>query len=1320
MPTPEQAQAELRRRAASAELERRRPTTSFRGAPAGMTYPYTPSAPIDVTDQKASYGKQVLGALSRGGMKVGQAILEIPKHTMWLAGNIMELGPEGERRPPKEVMGTMVGETITKRYLGLIKQHKQGQEAITKSHPEWEYDPPENFLDLLTSPKKLSLSIAESMPMLVSAGIMTAGGRPDLSMAMIYSVEGQEAADMAIEDGADEEDAAYIYHAYGGPAALIEQYLRINPAIKLGKGAYNKVLSRITQKVARSGKRITKETGMALIQETIEEPLQGAWQEVTAKSIYGKEISDGVGGFIDRRAQEAYIGGVMGLIPGVGGRIAGITSRQMAGVPAVETEQVTPEERKAPEATINVYRGIDTGKLYPDEAALKLEQTERGTRLIDKESGEEVILDPQASQSAIASETAEEPATSEQAIGQQYGLTNEEVTNRLSQAEQKYRELKRKDVVDRTAAEKRELAFLRRNRNNIEALLEQETLPEAPKIRRRSKSTLRAVGHKVAREAELSNEDYRDLAEIVTGKRSMKDMSRKEMDEFVSALEESYGSPKELTKEDHEMPISVAGRGTTMGAVYRDAIKTTDKLLSKQQIPDTVKMGFGKVKEIQRLKSFFFGIDNTPPYHLARILDGAEEGIFSEVIGKGIQAGSKVRDSHLRSVFDALNNILEDAGVTNDDLAKMGRATNPRLQTHQMISKGAATETFIETINDRDFEMTWANLIHIYLISNQKDGMRHLTKGGLVINNVETGKLSEAQILDFRQKVEDNPKAIIIPDAILKIGRDIWRPTLNQVSNRLDGKDIATIQEWFGLEVYMPKRVAGKQRPGLARALDINLIENKSILRDRTRSTAPLVVRDVFNVFNIFENAIAEYVGMAEPTRTSRTLLNDPVIAKTLKRKGYGRVLNNIISIHKHAQSVPASEGSFIAFFAQHLPGLYRAVLFFNPRVVTSQYTSSFNYGAYVSPEFMDSIKDGLSIKNIQETLELSDVAWARFNMGHSSLELGEMAKSDATLRLWTGKASDINKLGWALKVADLGALTAGTSIAKQEYQAAQKGKLKGLSAEWWLEKDDLPDVDDAMIARVKEEGEAAIPEERQAVEVWRQTVSQRAEYLWQRTQPSWDKWNRSLLTTQKGVRRLFLLFRSFHEKSLTIFNEAKLDYENSPKAIDDKTRFVQRTGSVMTGYAVNMALRLAILAVMTRRVKEPIKYLEDFLTGWMAMFPIFGRVLDQASRRFIDAMAGEKPTYRGEPLESFPVKMINMVLKAPADLTAAAGYFVVGETEKAQSSLEKGVEKLFEGVGALYGIPVYEVKRVLPKGKKAPAPPRRHAPAPPKRRPSK
>ena len=934
------------------------------------------------------------------------------------------------------------------------------------------------------------------------------------------------------------------------------------------------------------------------------------------------------------------------------------------------------------------------------------------------EPGEPITTPPTVEELAKKPIEEIEPQTPDHAIGHQYGLTNEQVDDRLNQTELRYRELKLKETDERTPEESDELAFLSRNRTNIEAILERETQPIPPLKIKRTKKNLLVLGHKIAKEAELTDEEYRDLAEIVTGKRSMKDMSMKEKNEFVSALEESYGAPKKLLPEDYDMPITVAGRATSMRGVYNEAAKTTEALTPKRKVPATIKIGFGKVGAIQGFKNFFFGIDNTPPYHLARILDGGTEGIFSEVIDKGIQYGKKNTDAHIRAVTNALLVRLEESGITDNDTAKMSKAVNPRLQTHQMISKGAATDISVIEINDQNFEMTMANLIDIYLISNQEAGIRHLTEGGLVIEGIETGKLSEDQITDLRQRVEDNPKAKGIVDAILEVGEQIWKPSINQVSQRLEGKEIATEPDWWGLEVYMPKRLAGKTRMGKLGQFGVNLIEDKGILKDRTRSTAPLVLRDAFRRFSVFESAIAEYAGMAEASRTSRTLLNDPSIATALDQKGYNEVRKRILKIHEQAQSLPVFEGNFSAWFAKRLPGLYRAVLFFNPRVVASQKTSTFNYGAYVSPKYMKNVVAGFKWENVQETLKLSDVAWNRFHMGHSSLELGEATQSDAALRMWTGgRSSDINKAGWAMKIADISALTDGMKMAQEEYQDARKGTIDGFSAEWWLDKDveNMPEADSDLWRKVQGEGENADPEERQAVEQWRRLVTDRAEYLWQRTQPSWDRWNRSTLTSQKGIRRLFLLFRSFHEKSLTIFNEAKMDYENSAKTLDDKTKFAQKTGAVLTGYTVNMFLRLAIMAAITRELKEPVKYFEEFLTSWTAMFPIFGKVLKTTVNRFVDTLAGAKPSYIGEAVESYPVRVVNMVLKSPTDMAQATAHLLNGNNEEAEKAFMRGIGRFAEGVGTLSGVPVPEIKRVLPKEGEEPAgrrgPVRRAAP---------
>jgi len=281
------------------------------------------------SEEKPSYTKQAIGAVAKGGMQVGKAILELPKQTAWLMANFMEIAAADPAFTSEEEIlekATLPGGyKYGLKYKKLMGEHERGVKRILETHPEWEREPSENFLDLVTDPRKLSLAVVEALPLLVGAGVVTAGGRPDLSITMMTATEGQGAKDNALEQGATEEQANTAYWAYGSVAGVIEHYLHIKPALKLSKATYNRVLTKGAREAAKQGKKsITKEFIIPIIEETIEEPLQGAWEEWVAASTYGAPIAEGgIGAYIDRRAQEALIAGVTALIPGIGGEVAG-------------------------------------------------------------------------------------------------------------------------------------------------------------------------------------------------------------------------------------------------------------------------------------------------------------------------------------------------------------------------------------------------------------------------------------------------------------------------------------------------------------------------------------------------------------------------------------------------------------------------------------------------------------------------------------------------------------------------------------------------------------------------------------------------------------------------------------------------------------------------------------------------------------------------------------------------------------------------------------------------------------------------------------
>lgn len=350
-------------------------------------------AEIELEEEQSSYANQLLGSLTKGGIRLGQAILEIPKHTAWLIGKAVDVPTD---RPPQpgdrgyklweqelEKRKDPGYKPLGQQYLGLIKEHKQGTKSILNAHPEWEYEPPKNFLDLLTSPRKLSLAIAESTPLLVAAGIATVAGRPDLSVAMMYGAEGQEAHDQAIIDGATPEQAEQAYHIYGSVAGILEQ-LQLGQAIKIGKRGYQAVFNRTVQKIAKQGtKSITKEIVKTAAKEAIEEMSQGTWQEVTAKLVYDKSVPGGLWGFVDRRAQEGLIGGVMGAIPGIGGVTLAHSRNLIQGISA--QNEISPEE--STEAIANASQQVDS-KATPEK------QQEQLIEAILEETGRSKVHHP--------------------------------------------------------------------------------------------------------------------------------------------------------------------------------------------------------------------------------------------------------------------------------------------------------------------------------------------------------------------------------------------------------------------------------------------------------------------------------------------------------------------------------------------------------------------------------------------------------------------------------------------------------------------------------------------------------------------------------------------------------------------------------------------------------------------------------------------------------------------------------------------------------------------------------------------------------------
>lgn len=1097
--------------------------------------------------------------------------------------------------------------------------------------------------------------IGEAIPYM---GTALAGGYlvGPIGAAMVgFAVEGDNAYDEAITTGASEEGAQTERVIVGSINAVIEalqigRLMRFHKTGKLSLRAFiNAAKKRSYKEMVRTGKQF----GSGILKLSIEEGLEEFSQEGVSigvpailRDVYPRK-ADGSPDWwaIGERLGEAALGGA------VAGGILG-------GAGAV-TLEAGPGVRPAPEAVIPV-EPTAVPEVTPIEPVPAISAAEMRTVDVLKQNVEK------------------------------YGK---------EQLQLKYKEwLKSPEGI----IEKKQLGLPEGHKFEQPALWEifnrqlitEKIKPVLPVTRKEPKKPTRKQllkqGHALPRKLGMTETDRRRFMQTLTGMTSMKKMTPEQMQTVIAAFRDEVIAqgiePDIIEGERYNEPIVVNGRATTMEEVVDEAVKITDDLPTRVDIPKHVHRQF--FKKIRRsglgakLGRIFYGIDNSPLYELVNIVEQNKPGVLTEVFDDNIQQGRAISAGHKRTVSDMFTRSLEDAGITRQDLAKLSESANPRMFHGLLEAIDRGTTVHTVKINDRTYDITSAELLDVYLIAQQEDGLRHIHGGGLVINRVKTGKISAETLAKILAPVETNPQLMQLADIIARTEVEIWKPTINNVSLAIEGREIATVENWWGLEVPIPKQLAGETQK-----FNVNLIENKSILKDRTKATESLVVRDALQRFTGFENAIAEYVGLAQPTRIARTLINNRDFNEQLRSKGYSHLRENMHLILERAQSVFPTSGSFDKFLKTVIPGVYRAVLFFNPRVVMSQFTSVTNYQAFVSAKYAPLVTKGLSPEAVERTLEMSDIAWDRFYMGHSSLELGELAASDATLRLLTKTSSDKNKLGMTLRISDMAALATGMEIATAEYKDAQLGKITGESAVYWADKDVS-----------FEEGSTE----------QKQVITKRAEWLWHRSQPSWDKWSRSVITSDpSAIKRLFFLFRSFHEKSLTILHGAHTEYVSSSKTLEDKAKFSKKYGAVLSGYTLNTILRAVIMAGLARRIKDPFDYMKDIVTAPFRMLPILGHILDGSIRSFLNALTEHRSEYRGEAIESLPLTVVNEIARAPVNFTQAVGYYLDGETEKANKSLKRAIAQLYKGIGTAMGVPVYELNRIY-KGWLKPEPKKR------------
>jgi len=212
-------------------------------------------------------------------------------------------------------------------------------------------------------------SVGEALPFTLAAvGSTIATGSPYAAFATAFMIEGQQARDNALQQGASDEEADMEAFVVGVINGALEQ-LQVDEILKFsrsGKGSIQAIVAaareRSMKKILKEGGKLTFDAAKTSLKEGIQEALQESTTQL-APGLNGRDLPD-IGEFASAVGQSFLGGAVVGPILGAGGAIISAEGKAKS-----ETKLNITDQAKFKEAALTPDGADQIAAMSPEAAA---------------------------------------------------------------------------------------------------------------------------------------------------------------------------------------------------------------------------------------------------------------------------------------------------------------------------------------------------------------------------------------------------------------------------------------------------------------------------------------------------------------------------------------------------------------------------------------------------------------------------------------------------------------------------------------------------------------------------------------------------------------------------------------------------------------------------------------------------------------------------------------------------------------------------------------------------------------------------------------
>jgi hypothetical protein len=444
------------------------------------------------------------------------------------------------------------------------------------------------------------------------------------------------------------------------------------------------------------------------------------------------------------------------------------------------------------------------------------------------------------------------------------------------------------------------------------------------------------------------------------------------------------------------------------------------------------------------------------------------------------------------------------------------------------------------------------------------------------------------------------------------------------------------------------------------------LIEQMGMLKERTKSSAPLILEDAFVA--TYKNALqaSSYVGLAAPIRSARALLDDKKVKKSIVQKGQKDMY---ASLQNYLNIVEGENANFsgIEKITQDLINkLDVAILGANPWVMLKQPVSYMLASTEMDINILrKNFKFKATRAELQEIMKWQPQLRDRFQ-GNVTRELGEVGRVGRVLKAYTGKETASQAVMGGIRFFDQSAITSIWRSTKVEV------------------KRNNPNLDPKS-------------------DEFMQKVADRAWEVIRKTQPTFHQKDRSDIGNIKDLKiRLLTKYSSQRNKNYMIIRRSVEKYNRSDKTKADRAR---------------LAANLTMVTVVSTAFIVAINSMRSKFYDRKDAVPLFASLVLQ----YVETLLGNV-YFVGPVVNAFGAKMraknmigfnvndpvtsaANDLISGAYDLAWGITNLITGEEYKSgkragekkwKTQIPRGVTKAFDTAFRIRGVPAANIRKFL------------------------